>query len=242
MATMSTSTFTLGPEFDLLLDDTEESLVGASYHQGNMTQMYDGLILCGPERGLPWFVGNQITLVIPRQGEHPAYQPSPDILVHPTLGEGERTSLNLIDDGPPALIIEVASPSTAADHDLNLTSPRGKPAVYERIGVLEYLVFDPIGQILPRQVRAWRRGATGYEPWEPEGGTRDSGSGRWHSEALGVSFAPQGLWLRLDDQEGRLVSTIREMHRERQRLSDVNRAQADELARLRAELLRLRGE
>lgn len=233
---MSTSTFALGPEFDLLPDDTEESLVGASYHQGNMTQLYDGLILCGPERGLPWFVGNQIKLLIPRQGEHPAYQPSPDILVHPTLGEGERTWLSLVDDGPPALIIEVASPSTAVDHDLNLMSPRGKPSVYERIGVLEYLVFDPIGQILPGQVRAWRRGARGYEPWEAEG------DGRWHSGALGVSFAPQGLWLRLYDQNGQLVSTIREMHRERQRLSDANRAQADELARLRAELRRLRGE
>jgi Uma2 family endonuclease len=229
MVAMSTSTFALGPEFDLLLDDTEESLVGASYHQGNMTQLYDGLILCGPERGLPWFVGNQIKLMIPRQGEHPAYQPSPDILVHPTLGEGERTSLRLINDGPPALIIEVASPSTAEDHDLNLMSPRGKPSVYERIGVLEYLVFDPIGQIVPGQVRAWRRGARGYEPWVPEE------EGRWHSGALGVSFAPQGLWLRLYDQEGQLVSNIREMHRERQRLGD-------ELARLRAELRRLRGE
>ena len=226
---MSTSTFALGPEFDLLLDDTEESLVGASYHQGNMTQLYDGLILCGPERGLPWFVGNQIKLMIPRQGEHPAYQPSPDILVHPTLGEGERTSLSLVDDGPPALIIEVASPSTAVDHDLNLMSPRGKPAVYERIGVSEYLVFDPIGQILPGQIRAWRRGARGYEPWEP------AGDGRWHSGALGIRFAPQGLWLRLYDQEGQLVSNIREMHRERQR-------QDTELARLRAELHRLRGK
>jgi hypothetical protein len=108
--------------------------------------------------------------------------------------------------------------------------------VYERIGVSEYLVFDPIGQILPQQVRAWRRGALGYEPWEPG---RD---GRWHSVALGVSFAPQGLWLRLYDQEGQLVSTIREINRERQQLTNLNRAQADELARLRAELRRLRGE
>lgn len=233
---MSTSTFALGPEFDLLLDDTEESLVGASYHQGNMTQLYDGLILCGPERGLPWFVGNQINLLIPRQGDHPAYQPSPDILVHPTLGEGERTSLSLLADGSPALIIEVASPSTATDHDLNLTSPKGKPAVYERIGVREYLVFDPLGQILPQQVRAWRRGALGYEAWEPEP------DGRWHSAALGVSFAPQGLWLRLFDQEGQLVSNIREINRERQQLERVNRDQAAELAALRAELRRLRGE
>ena len=233
---MTTSIFTLGPEFDLLPDDTEETLVGASYHQGNITQVYDGMILCGPERGHPWFVGNQIKLVIPRQGEYPPYQPSPDILVYPTLGEGEHTSLSLVDDGPPALIVEVASPSTAIDHDLNLTAPLGKAAVYERIGVLEYLVFDPLGTLLPGQIRAWRRGALGYAPWGP------AADGRWHSAALGVSFAPQGLWLRLYDQEGQLVPTIRESDAMRRRLAEMSQRQADELARLRAELRQLRGE
>jgi hypothetical protein len=52
----------------------------------------------------------------------------------------------------------------------------------------------------------------------------------------------QGLWLRPYDQEGRLVSTVRKLHCERQRLNDANRnlrdtmqAQADELSRLRGE-------
>jgi Uma2 family endonuclease len=195
----------LGPVFDALPDDTEETLVGSSLHQGAIVALHTSLTLCGPRRGLPWFIGNQLRIVVPRAGNRAPYQPSPDLLVHPTLGGGSRGSLYLAADGPPALVIEVASPATAVERDVNLLSPTGKPGVYEAIGVREYLVFDPAGDIVGTQVWARRAGPGGFVPWEPGAG------GRWASAALGIAFQPHGLLLRVYDQEGRLVPLVDEL-------------------------------
>jgi hypothetical protein len=87
----------------------------------------------------------------------------------------------------------------------------------------EYLVFDPIGDFIPDQVLARRLGPDGpYESWLP-----DPATGRWHS-ALGVSFAPQGLLLRVYDPDGSLIPTMDELE--------------NEIVALQAELRRLRGE
>lgn len=226
---MSTQWVALDPEFDTLRDDTEETLAGTSLHQGAITALYTSLNLCGPRRGLPWFVGNQIKVIIPRWGNRAPYQPSPDILVHPTLTSGSRSSLILAADGPPALVIEVASPSTALEHDINLTSPDGKPRVYETIGVREYLVFDPVGDILGAEVWARRASPDGFVPWEPDE------RGRWVSVALGIAFQPQGLLLRVYDQDGRLVPLTEE-------LADMVEERDRRLAALEEELRRLRAE
>lgn len=203
---MVLKTIVLGPAFNHLPDDTEETLVGSSLHQGAITVLVTALTLCGPRRGLPWFIGNQIKMVIPRQGSRGPYMPSPDIIVHPTLTNSSRTSLILVSDGPPALAIEVASPSTAWSSDLNLTDQHGKPTAYEAIGIQEYIVFDPTAELLPDQIWARRMGPHGYEPWEP------MAEGRWVSQALGgIAFAPQGMLLRVYDQTGRLVPTSEEM-------------------------------
>ncbi len=226
---MTAQVAALGPEFDTLQDDREETLVGSSLHQGAIVALFTSLTLCGPRRGLPWFVGNQLRIVIPRAGGVAPYQPAPDLLVHPTLTSASRSSLYLAADGPPALVIEVASPATALESDVNLTAPTGKPRVYEAIGVAEYLVFDPGGDLLGTQVWARRAGPRGYEPWAP------GADGRWASAALGIAFAPRGLLLRVYDQDGALVPT-----------TDEAVAQRDEerrrVAALEAELRRLRGE
>lgn len=218
---MVAQTVVLGREFAALPDDTEETLVGSSLHQGAIATLYTSLTLCARRRGLPWFVGNQLVMVVRREGGRP-YMPSPDILVHPTLGGGSRSSLILAADGPPALVIEVASPSTAAEQDLNLLSPAGKPGAYAAMGVREYLVFDPVGDIVADQVWARRAGPSGFVPWLPEA------DGRWVSAALGIAFRPQGFLLRVHDQDGRLVPTADELD--------------DRVAQLEAELRRLRGE
>jgi Uma2 family endonuclease len=233
---MVAQTIALGPEFDALANDSEETVVGTSLHQGAITALYTSLMLCGPRRGLPWFVGNQLKIVVPRRGGGAPYQPYPDILVHPTLGGGSRGSLILAADGPPALVIEVASPATALEQDINLTSPIGKPGVYEAIGVAEYLVFDPTGELIETQVWARRAGPPGFVPWEPDAG------GRWVSTALGIAFAPEGIFLRVFDQDRRPVPLTEELaaqveERDR-RLAERDRR----LAALEEELRRLRGQ
>jgi Uma2 family endonuclease len=243
-----TQSRTLGPQFAALADDTEESILGSSLHQGAITTLHDGLDACGHGRGLPWFVGNQIRMVILRAGARAASL-SPDILIHPTLGTGSRDSIIVAADGPPALVIEIASPSTAVGRDLAEGTPKAKPAAYAALGIPEYLVFDPVGEFVKARLWARKLGPHGYIPWEAEA------DGRWHS-ALGIAFAPQDAFLRVYDQDGQLVPTgpelrhqIAEQERriaERdQRLAERDRNIADRdqrIAVLEAELRRLRGE
>lgn len=202
-----------------LADDTEESLVGSSLHQDAISTAYTSLKLCGPARGRPWFVGNQLQLIIARDGA-PPYRPSPDLLVHPTLGMGSRNSLIVGSDGAPALVIEVASPSTATN-DIDLE--HGKAAAYMGCGVAEYLVFDPTGAELGTQVWACRaRAGGGSEVWTSES------DGHYLSSALGIGLAPQGVLLRVYDEDGTLVPLATE--------------QALRIAELEAEIARLRRE
>ncbi len=191
---------TLSDKYATLADDSEETLVGSSLHQDAITALYTSLSLCGPYRGLPWFVDNQLQLVIPRPPGRP-YKPSPDILVHPTLTNASRDSLIVAADSPPALIVEVASPSTVAN-DIDLQ--KGKAAAYRDIGVADYLVFDPTGDDLGTQVWARRAEAGRFVPWLPDD------NGRWVSAALGIAFAPGGVLLRVYDQEGALVPVATE--------------------------------
>ncbi len=53
-----TSLVMLDARFDELPDDTRETLTGGSLHQGALVALATGLTLCGPRRGLPWFIGN----------------------------------------------------------------------------------------------------------------------------------------------------------------------------------------
>ena len=131
---MVTRTIALGPAFDNLADDTEETLVGSSFHQDAIVDAYISLKRHRRRRNLPWFIGNQTKLVIPRAGGAPSYQPSPDLMIYPTLGTDGRTSIAVATFGPPALVIEVVSPSTALTSDLNFDSPGGKPHAYAAIG------------------------------------------------------------------------------------------------------------
>jgi Uma2 family endonuclease len=203
---MVTHEIALGPEFDFLPDDTEESLLGTPLHQLVIVTLFNSLMRFARRTGLPWFVGNQTKLLLPRRGARVPYQPSPDITVHPTLGTPPESSLDARTAGPPALVIEVASPATARAHDLDTLDPRAKPGAYAAAGIAEYLAYDPTGDIIPERVRAWRMGDEGvYVAWLPEA------DGRWHSRALGISFAPLGLLLRVYGPDGELVPNNEDM-------------------------------
>ena len=211
---MVTGVIALGPELDWLPDDTEESLLGTSVHQMVIVSLDNCIDRVKRQNQLPWFIGNQLKMIIPRGRGRAAYYPSPDIIIHATLGGAMLSSLAVAQDGPPALAIEVASPDPpfgrvprARAHDLDTFNPAAKPRAYEQGGIAEYLVYDPLGTLLPERVRAWRIGAAGvYEPWLP------AADGRWHS-ALGISFAPErdGLLLRVYGPDGQLVPTNAEM-------------------------------
>lgn len=227
----------LGAEFDALPDDTEEALLGSMLHQRVIVSDVNSLTRVSKRGNRGWKIGNQLKLIIPREGGGRPYQPSPDIIVHTSpLVDDHQSSLNINAYGPPALAIEVCSPSTAYAHDLDTFNPQAKPSAYARAGIPEYLVFDPTGDILPELVRAWRKGVgETYEPWLPQQ------DGRWHS-ALGISFAPQGVLLRVYDAAGEMVPDNDDMDD----LLAARDAQLDEykerIAELEAQLRRQRSE
>jgi len=232
----------LGPEFDWLTDDTEEALLGSMLHQRVIVSDVNSLTRYSKRENLGWQIGNQLKLIIPRESGERSYQPSPDIIVHTASNlTARQPSLAINVYGPPALAIEVCSPSTAFERDIDTINPRAKPSVYVKAGIPEYLVFDPTGDILPEFVRAWRIGSAGdYEPWLP-----DPATGRWHS-ALGVSFAPQGVLLRVYDPDGNIVPDNDDMDEivaalQAERCAQLAAATA-RIAELEAELRRQRGE
>ncbi len=235
----------LGPEYAAFTDDTEDSVVGSTYHQDAITVLSTSLKACGPGRGLPWYIGNQLRIILPRVNNRPLNL-SPDILIHPTLGNlGNRERLDTVTEGAPALVIEVASPSTYEDRDL-----QDKRDIYAHSGIAEYLVFDATAALIPAVLVGWQLGLDGrYQPWVA------NAAGRWQSR-LGIAFQPQRPYLRVYDQDGVLVPTHEE-NQELRRQAETERRQAEallhereqqlaerdaQLAALEAELRRLRGE
>jgi Uma2 family endonuclease len=229
----------LGPEFDGFVDDYNERLHGDSRHQEAMIRLYGHLSSYRRMQGFPWYVGNQMILLIePRHNPLP-YTLQPDILIHPAPISPRAEEIDVSADGPPTLVIQLTSPATALAHDRMTLAADGERGVYEAIGVQEYLVCDLTGTLLPEYIRAWRLGLDGrYKTWEPD---RD---GLWVSEYLGFAFAPKGELLTVYDTRRRRVWPWLESDEEekignlKQQLVEKDRR----IAELEAELRRLRGE
>jgi Uma2 family endonuclease len=205
-----------------------------------------------------WFHGRLDVLVLhdvkhlmmPRRG------PAPDLSVIMGLEtiDHQMTSYNVKRIGiPPSLVIEVISPR---DRRIREVDEKTKPGLYERIGVREYLLLD-----LPRRANGWQVRWTGYrmdeaghyQPIEPDAQTR------LFSETTGLLFGAnvagdwaeitdagtgQRLLSSLEEQEGRLRAE-EELRREterRRREAQARKAAEAEVARLREELRRLRGQ
>lgn len=213
--------------FSWLHDDTEEDVVGADWHQDAIRALTTSLKSLALERQWPWHVGDQLTLLGPKP-DGTDWRPSPDVSVHPTLGPERRQDLDVVVEGPPSLVIEIASASTwQYDVSLEITR-RGKRQAGKRFGYLvlmgipEYLIFDPRAQFLSSQVQAWRRVGDMIQPWTPQT------DGRYHSQELDISFRPDEELLRAFNPEGRAVPYWFE--------------QAQRITELQAELERLRSE
>lgn len=213
-----------------LPDDTEESILGADWHQDAISSLCNGLRDVARERGWPWHVGNQLTLVAWHPGGT-AWRPIPDIMVHSHAGPERRDEMNAGTDGLPALIVEVASPSTYAS-DVNVAPPtrqrrEAKGFEYLAWPLPEYLVFDPTGNYIPGQVRAWRVVNGHRQDWTPDA------QGRYQSLGLGISFRPEGFFLRIFDPAGHAIPFDHEKagaiaRLEQERLEALRRAEQAE--------------
>jgi len=208
--------------------------VGADWHQDAISSLCNGLRDVARAGGWPWHVGDQLTLV----AWHPdgsTWRPKPaipDIMVHPHSGAAPRSEMNAATDGLPALIIEVANPSTYRS-DVNISPPTrmkpdGKGFEYLAWPLPKYLVFDPTEAHLPGQVRAWRVDKGRVREWRPDV------AGRYQSRTLSVSFSPEGFFLRIFDSAGVPIPFDHEKADTIARLERENAALVALIERLRA--------
>ena len=112
---------------------------------------------------------------------------APDVMVAFGVEQRRRSSyLTWVEGGPPAFVLEVASPSTwRRDRD-------AKPGLYASMGVREYFLYDPVGgRLAPRvQGRVLDGGAYRARPVR----RMDTGTEGVWSEVL-------GLWAFLKGEE-----------------------------------------
>ena len=183
----------------------------------------------------------------------------PDVLVAFGVGSHRRRSYAIWQEGkPPEFVMEIASVSTwRRDRD-------EKPANYESLGVREYFLYDPVGgRLEPRLqghvLREGRYRRLGLERLgNGERGLRSETLGlwaylegpeqalRWHDPATGrdledhdeVHEAREAAETRAAEAEARAAKTAAAREAAETRV----KAAEEELAGLRAQVRRLRGE
>ncbi len=205
-------------------------------------------------RDIAWGVCQQIALVGLRHEDGTDYDPRPDVMVlRQPLPSGGLASVRVADVGAPLFVAEAASDSTKSNDQGD------KRQAYAAVGVPEYIVFDPSGDVLSTPLLAWRLAAGTYVPWRPDRG----GWWRWHSETLDVSFRATQPFLSMRDRDGTPVELPREVRRRNwqleqdlgetaRRLAETERARVETerqraaleqvLANAEEQLRRLRGE
>ncbi len=158
----------------------------------------------------------------------PEHVVAPDVFVVFGIPKRKRRIYKLWEEErPPSLVIEVTSADTRKK-DLG-----SKKALYEQLGIQEYLLYDPLGDYLDPRVRGFRLVGDSYVSMAP--GDKNS-----------VQSSTTGLTFRMEDSRLRLIDTGtgQPLLRGEEARELARRAQSaeEEAARLRAELERLRGQ
>jgi Uma2 family endonuclease len=190
-----------------------------------------------------WAGGN--LLLYFEQG-NPRASVSPDVLLVRGIEKWDRPLYKLWEEGrPPDFVIEVTSSSTRRE-DVSK-----KKDLYERLGVLEYFLFDPEGDYLKPRLQGYRleQGRYARLASEPDGSLL--------SRVTGLRLRPDSLNLRLIDSRtgekllwGSELVAAREKETAARRAAEERAEAAEERAgeeaaarhRLEEELIRLRAE
>ncbi|HVA50602.1 MAG TPA: Uma2 family endonuclease [Pirellulales bacterium] len=216
-----------GTTADPLYPDSDGKPMGETeYHILAITHLYEVL--------RPWFRGREgyhvaADMLLYYEQGNPSAVRGPDVMVSKGVrGKHLRRSFRTWEEGvAPAAIIEVTSRSTKDEDQFE------KPAVYARIGVKEYFLFDPIGEYLRPRLQGFRLVDGVYVPMAMEQADRLS------SGELGLDLVADAHLLRVvDPASGKRLPTGEE-YQEQLKLA---RREAREAKRAAAEARRQTAE
>ncbi len=162
--------------------------------------------------------------------EQPNLFLTPDVMVArpPQELPTQLSSYRIGEQGPPpVLVCEVLSPRTFQEGDLTT-----KPLQYRAIGIDEYLVADPTGQMLAQRLAFLRRRPNGR--WQPQ---QDADGGVTSALGFRVIIEDDGQLRVLDAQTGKRYARPQEAESEaeaKRQAQDKVRQLEEELATLRA--------
>ena len=226
-----------GATRDPLYPDSDGKPMGETeYHILAIAHLYDVL--------RPWFHSREgvhvaADMLLYFEKGNPAAVRGPDVMVSKGVrGKHLRRSFRTWEEGvAPAVIIEVTSVSTKEEDQFE------KPAVYARLGVREYFLFDPIGEYLRPRLQGFRLIDGVYVPLTS--GEVD----RLSSAELGLDFVVDAHLLRVIDPKTDHRLPTREEYQEQLKLARREAQQAKRAAakaerrsaELEVELERLRG-
>ena len=163
-------------------------------------------------------------LMYPEEGNNRNFI-APDVLVALGLGTRKRSSYFVWKEGkPPDWVLEVASPGT------QLEDRRDKPCRYAKIGVPEYWLFDPKGDVYPRgtpRLQGFKLVDGEYQPLESR---LVDGERTIRSEVLCLDVRIDGELLRFRD-----VATGRDIPHRAEIKAAAERAEAEARQRRIAE-------
>jgi Uma2 family endonuclease len=115
---------------------------------------------------------------------------APDVFLVRGVDKHERRTYKVWEEGrAPSLVCEVTSKST---RDEDVVTKKG---VYERLGVEEYFLFDPLGEYLKPRLQGYRLFGGRYQGLAPQP------EGSLWSQTTGLRLVPEGRRLRLWDRE-----------------------------------------
>lgn len=221
---------------DPLYRDSDGKPVGETeYHILAITHLYEVL--------RPWFRRREgfhvaANMLLYYEEGNPSAVRGPDVMVSKGVrGKHFRRSFRTWEEGVvPAIIIEVTSTSTKDEDQFE------KPAVYARLGVREYVLFDPTGEYLQPRLQGFQLLRGLYVPMSPERADRLS------SRELALDLVIDAHLLRvIDPKTGRRLPTGEE-YQEQLKLARSEARKAKRIAakaerrsiELEAEVARLR--
>jgi Uma2 family endonuclease len=180
---------------------------------------YHSIALVSLREGLEDFFNDRddvyvgMNLIFYFEEGNPKARRDPDILVAKgARGKHRRRSYRLWEEGVlPGTLFEVVSKKTVR------VDVGEKVALYERLRIPEYFLFDPEGRYMDRPLRGFRLRKGKYFELKP------AADGSLISRQLGLRLVPQGELLRLVDlKTGQIVPTrLEKVEEERQRADSL---------------------